>query len=992
MGKISLETTKSVVTLRLKGTGTASINWEDGTPVKVVQLLMDGVEIKSEPYDSKRTVTIQGDDITYLRCTENLITKLLVNDNPKLETIRCRENKLTSLNISALEQLKILSCSDNKIKSLDVSKNTRLEEIRCRNNELSELDMSNLTKLTTCYCSGNKDIKVTLYEIPQVKKIHRIPSVVKEGNIVKNDLIFDGEKALMELYCDNTEIHSIKVRNCPKLIRFHCENNPYLTNVVLEDLPELGYVTVTGNKILTDLQVDEDCPKVGHLDCSRNALKNLNVCDHTNLQYLNCSSNGLNNLLFEGCSQLQTLNCNGNYLSKLNINTNEEEEEEGLPHFPELNTLYCGYNNLSVQTLNNIFTGLPVVATKKIAELYIFGNPGENECDTAIATNKNWQISPPLALVKGNEPIISNVHPVVASVLGRGYDISGEYAVMGGKDAVLDFNKLNRYKRIAKDAGPMGTGTVISGEGKKTYSKNVEEELNIKVSAGIFGVSFSSETKKGFSKEETNDESFKYVMRNVIHSEGKYAITGVAAPQHVVLGALTESFLTALETLSGKEIIDNFGTHVIGGMILGSALRYYMRYQKSITSMTQTKTFSQKNTLGYGSGGKNKDAEAENEKAKEKNKKLTENKKSIGEIIAEAIKDGVSVATVKEAFTTLKNLKTEEDKDKTEKDKEKDKEKKNKAISALEKLGVSFEVSTTYTETETINTREEMENTEVKCCLVGGSPREVVNVLKDPVNECDTWLESCSKNESWAWVDFVKDTIIPIYEFVPDVHPRKNEIITAWNDYLASKGINYTEYEPEESIVTQDFETGRLKNINAFLKNGDWDMHVQKTNPKYSLSFELVNIDGGKAGVDVILVANENVGNKSTIIEVHDLIELKSPYYDKIAIHPSYTKKLYEISNKTYQVTRKNERSDNKGGNLADWCNATDEARKRFFGFSEVVKSVEEGEGIKSCTGCLDLNTSLWVQLDGKGDDYDNIAVEGKFKVKVLGFKPKPKG
>jgi Leucine-rich repeat (LRR) protein len=989
MGHISLKTEKRlVVTLRLKGSGTAEVNWGDGTPVKKIELSALGEEVKSASYDGRRTITIEGKDITYLRCTDNLLTDLDVSRNPELEVLRCRDNKLQKLNISNLSRLTILSCSLNKIENLDVSNNTQLVELRCSDNRLLYLDVTNLRDLQTLVCHNNYGLQVvggvdassaptvTISEDTQGNICINSIVVMKQEDGVK-DIIIDGQKfpKLKDLNCNGTSVTSLTVRNCPALTNVVCDNNSDLRNIHLGSHSELKNMIVTNNSLLTDFKFDyEDFPKLEQLDLSGNRLDNLNLSDFAKLTNLNLRGNGLKNLFIGGCRNLRTLNCSGNNLSELSIDLNEE----GNPNFPKLTTLYCGYNLLSETALNNIFEGLPQIDNKIIAELTIRGNLGAETCNKEIAENKNWKIEPPLRLVAGNEKVLPDEdvhHELVNSVLGKGYDISLDYAKTQNKGAVLDLDKLNKNKRLRKYTGKRGEGISVSSEGRKTYSKEVETKLNIDIGASLYGVSFKNETEEGFKKEETNDETNKYLMKNATHEMENYSITGIKEPDNI-LGALSDDFLMSLETLSGRQIIENYGTHVIGGMVLGTALRYYMKYQKNVSTMTQTKTFSQKCEVGYGGGNtKDNDAKKANDEAKDKNSKLPQSTKSVGDIISDFIKDGFSLKPIKEAINLLQTVSKKSETEK-EKDKEKDKKAIEEKVDAIGGASFSASVAVAYTESETTNTSEEMTQMEVRCMLIGGDVTQTMSIMSDPSFEnADEWLNSTKTKENWAWIDFMPDTIIPIWKFVPLNHSKYDEIKKAWSDDLTSKGLKFGDLIPQDAIIECDFETRRLPNQTVFCNAGDWEMMSKAgRNPSYTLSFELVNIDGGKAGVDVILTLMENYGD-GTNLEVHELIPLdhNSLGFDKIIVHPSYAQldTSYKIPNKVIGTS----------SDMNEWWDATEEARGKKIGF------YQDSNG--KCYGCLDLSTPLRFQFDGKGSDGYNIGIKGKFKVKVLGFKRK---
>lgn len=571
-----------------------------------------------------------------------------------------------------------------------------------------------------------------------------------------------------------------------------------------------------------------------------------------------------------------------------------------------------------------------------------------------------------LTVVTGSQPVIASIHKQVRAVLGNGYDISGEFAKLGSEGRVLDLDKLNTNKLIrTSSGGATSQGTKVVEEGRKQYSKKVEEDLGISVSGNVFGVTFASDTKKHFDKTETSDESYKYVMINLLHSNEQYSIA--AAPEQI-RGALSSEFKNALETMTAENIIKSYGTHVLTGMVLGSSMRYYMSFKKSVNTLSQTKTFSTSNSIGYGSGGTDdKKGKDDNAKKTAENNTIKPSEKSFGEKVVEAVAAGISVQKIKEAYAALKSI--QEVKPGSNAPTETAaKSKLDSAVKTLNSAGISIQLSSTYSTSESINSMEELESMRTECYLIGGKVTENYNILNDPSNtNCTTWLNSCNDRNNWAWVDFIKNSVIPIYEFVPDGHSKKQAIKTAYANYLASKGIT-TQLNPVTAEIVMDFETRRERNKTVFNTRGDWEMSLGSgSRADYSLKFELVNIDGGTAGVDVTLEVIEDSKDQSTIV-VHELIPLKplpSQGFDKFTIYPKIATKYDRI--KSYK----------KGTNQTnDWFDLTAEAR-----------SYEYGYNASTGNGCLDLNYPLRIQVDGKGNDWDNVAVKGRFKVKVIGYK-----
>ena len=144
------------------------------------------------------------------------------------------------------------------------------------------------------------------------------------------------------------------------------------------------------NRAITDLTGIEDFGALSILDCSLNALVNLDMSDNWELIYLNCSANQLINLELPEDGGLFELNCAGNQL--INLDTGNSNY---------LNTLNCGNNQLTsldltnnplLEILNcsaNQLTSLDVINNPQLIELYVFLNPLTN---LDVSSNSNLEV------------------------------------------------------------------------------------------------------------------------------------------------------------------------------------------------------------------------------------------------------------------------------------------------------------------------------------------------------------------------------------------------------------------------------------------------------------------------------------------------------------------------------------------------------------------------------------------------------------------------
>ena len=138
--KIKMTTEAEKVDFYLKGSGVATFDWGDGSK-KVSLTLNDGEYTTGTRFEhtypnaSIRTITVNGNNITFLNCMGN---------------------KLTTLDVSKITSLTILYCGENKLTALDVSKNTEMTGMNCAHNSLTRLDVSKNTSLIYLYCFDNK--------------------------------------------------------------------------------------------------------------------------------------------------------------------------------------------------------------------------------------------------------------------------------------------------------------------------------------------------------------------------------------------------------------------------------------------------------------------------------------------------------------------------------------------------------------------------------------------------------------------------------------------------------------------------------------------------------------------------------------------------------------------------------------------------------------------------------------------------------------------
>ena len=114
-GIITMTTASQEVSFMLRGLGTATIDWGDGSQPETEEISRIEFAYFQHSFSNTkpRTITITGENITGLRCMENQITKLDISKNTLLTGLWCYDNKLTELDASKNRALKELYVENN---------------------------------------------------------------------------------------------------------------------------------------------------------------------------------------------------------------------------------------------------------------------------------------------------------------------------------------------------------------------------------------------------------------------------------------------------------------------------------------------------------------------------------------------------------------------------------------------------------------------------------------------------------------------------------------------------------------------------------------------------------------------------------------------------------------------------------------------------------------------------------------------------------------
>ena len=249
----------------LAGSGTATIDWGDGSSpqsVELKELTLDNYgQIDEKHYiahtyaegsgkktikvtgtitgiDSGNTAAVTAIDVTamptlkYLDLYDEKLTALDVSQNTALTWLRCPFNAITSLNLSANTALTRLTCQNNALVRLDVSKNTALTELYCGNNAIVSLDVSRNTALEELNCSDNALVQLNA-----------------------RGLMF-----LKLLACHENRLTSIDIGGCTSLEVLGCNWNKLSADelrVIFDALPDRKTKTPTGRVLCSAVDQTE---------------------------------------------------------------------------------------------------------------------------------------------------------------------------------------------------------------------------------------------------------------------------------------------------------------------------------------------------------------------------------------------------------------------------------------------------------------------------------------------------------------------------------------------------------------------------------------------------------------------------------------------------------------------------------------------------------------------------------------------------------------
>ena len=542
----------------------------------------------------------------------------------------------------------------------------------------------------------------------------------------------------------------------------------------------------------------------------------------------------------------------------------------------------------------------------------------------------------------GSEPKIETFPRCIQGVLGYGYDIRGNYADASSckQLPVVDYKKLNEYRRICRRYINDSFTDLVSEEGIKEYTSKIEENLGIKVSGQYSGFSFANETKSSFKSETFDKTGYKYATQKDLYVNEEFTAQGCNNPS-MMTGFLSSDFLNGLNNLTPDELINNFGTHVVLGMKVGTRFMFNMSYRQSITKKSASTMFSSSNSVSYSKDGKAQE-------------KPTEGSNSGG---------GANTSVAESLICQARDWSDE--KTKTIVDYLKGNSGKPSSASGGGGGGgggaFNLALSTDYSKTSENTLNQEDQSTNITCRAKGGSAQITQLIARnDDVSQYEKWVNSCNES-NYAFVDFVPGTLVPIYELVPPGYKlTAAQVKSAVDRYL--QGGGYTPANYLKGVETFWFDT--LGKANTENINSDSEISTQKGKSIYwRLRVELMNFDDGHCGYGISLMVHEGGRNANKTIllnRVTNFIVLKD-YCASMAIdtgHPSLEgMSVFEAD--------------------GDWVGT-------YHNWTDATKEIENS----SARRVIDCDSHrVEVHLDDSGYDLANVGIRGWIKIPWIGYK-----
>lgn len=345
---------------------------------------------------------LTGLNLEEVNCSNNNITKIVMDSVGELVKFDCSNNDLMALDVSQCFKLEELNCSGNQLMELDVKNQTNLTQLDCHHNELTELDVSQNQNLASLTCDGNQLTTLDLSKNTSLSHLscaeNRL-ACVDFSHMVGNTINADGNRQPIAVLTDGTfDLNTLPGFDVSKATNWNGGSVPGSGTILrVEDgKNEVSYQYDCGKGVKptfifeTSLPINEknfpdpnfrnyiknykaggrdvltveEQRKVESIEVKGWNISNLKGIEaFPNLKELNCENNSIQKLDLRQNPELEKLICNKNQLTQLDLSKNPKIyhlicsdnrlEQLDVSHLESLVTLNCSHNDLEQLDVKN---------------------------------------------------------------------------------------------------------------------------------------------------------------------------------------------------------------------------------------------------------------------------------------------------------------------------------------------------------------------------------------------------------------------------------------------------------------------------------------------------------------------------------------------------------------------------------------------------------------------------------------------------------------
>lgn len=309
-----------------------------------------------------------------LNCSGNQLMELDVRNQTQLTQLDCHNNKLTELNVEQNGSLISLICNDNQLTTLDLSQNHSLSKLNCAKNRLACVDVTGISGTITadgnrCPIAVRTDGTFDLTTLPgfEVSKATFLNGGSVSGTtlsvnagVEEVSYQYDCGKGVKPTFIFETSL-PINEKNFPDPnFRNYIKNFKAGGSDVLTVEQQRNVTTIEINKKgVSDLKGIEAFPNLTELDCGNNSIQKLDLRQNPMLRKLTCNTNQLTQLDLSKNPDIYYLNCSDNQLEQLDVS-----------HLKDLVLLNCSNNDLAqLDVKNSIFLVTLNCSANQLTEL-----------------------------------------------------------------------------------------------------------------------------------------------------------------------------------------------------------------------------------------------------------------------------------------------------------------------------------------------------------------------------------------------------------------------------------------------------------------------------------------------------------------------------------------------------------------------------------------------------------------------------------------------